>query len=199
MAIKNCRECRKPISTQAKACPSCGAPAPKQTSAAGQFVAVTLAIGFVVVVANIVVTGFISEREEKRKAADNAIIERGLRDAMTPEEYRAYQAKVSEDAASKAASAASAASAKYEISTAMANIERDVRGLLRDADSAKFGKMQVYTNTAARLGFTACGYVNSKNAFGAYAGDSAYMVTDRVARINDDSDNFAAQWNRLCK
>ncbi len=32
MALKNCKECGKPVSTEAKACPSCGAKPPAKTS-----------------------------------------------------------------------------------------------------------------------------------------------------------------------
>lgn len=32
MAVKPCKECQKPVSTSAKACPHCGAEQPKQTS-----------------------------------------------------------------------------------------------------------------------------------------------------------------------
>lgn len=50
MAIITCKECRNPVSTEAKACPGCGAKPPKQTSLAtilfgGAF---TVAVGMMV-------------------------------------------------------------------------------------------------------------------------------------------------------
>lgn len=45
MAIKSCKECGHDVSTKAKVCPQCGAPAPRGTSAVTKFLA-TLFIGF---------------------------------------------------------------------------------------------------------------------------------------------------------
>jgi hypothetical protein len=199
MAMKACRECKAKISTSASSCPTCGAPARKPTSALTQLVAAFIAASVGMVIILMVTSSYQSEREAERRAADNAIIDKGLRAAMSPQEFTEYKARAAKEVADAAKRVADQAAYKTEKSTAVANIHRDVEKVLRDPDSAKFGQMQMYTNTASRLGFTACGYVSSKNGFGGYVGDTAYIVVDRTARVNDGSDGFASQWNKLCK
>ena len=54
-----------------------------------------------------------------------------------------------------------------------AALERDVAAALKDPDSAKFGEIYIRGEGAERV---ACGSVNAKNGFGAYGGDTPFMV-----------------------
>lgn len=51
-------------------------------------------------------------------------------------------------------------------------VESAVRKALRDPDSARFEKVQVFYRTG-----TACGWVNAKNALGGYVGFTHFTVT----------------------
>lgn len=51
-------------------------------------------------------------------------------------------------------------------------IERIVRQALRDPDSARFERVQVFYRTGA-----ACGYVNARNALGGYVGFTHFTMT----------------------
>ena len=199
MALVNCKDCGALVSTGATVCLRCGARAPRRTSALGQFVAVLLALSLLLAVISLITNSYQDRRDAARKAADNAIIERGLRAAMSAEEYAAYQATVAAEAAAASRRAAAEAAHKREKETAISSAAADVRRLLRDADSAQFGRQHLYTNVNARLGITICGYVNAKNGFGGYTGDKGYIVVDRRAQIEDGSDAFASTWNKLCK
>lgn len=52
-----------------------------------------------------------------------------------------------------------------------ADVEDQVRAVLKDPDSAKFGTISMDDS-----GKVACGLVNSKNSFGGYVGDQSFMV-----------------------
>lgn len=198
MSLIKCRECGALVSTKAKRCQRCGT-APSTPGMALK----TLTWIVVVPACALLVLSLIGDyrkgKESARKRADAQIIESGLRDAMSPEEYAAYTAKIriEEFVAAKAEAADKAL--KAERLTAIASAERDVKKLLRDPSSARFGQKEMFTNVDARLGMTICGYVNAKNAFGGYIGEQGYIVIDRAARLGDGSDAFASSWNRLCK
>lgn len=65
MALQDCKECGKPVSTEAKACPNCGAKAPKQTSV------LTWVFGGALLLAIVVVTSRSSDTS--RPAAANSM------------------------------------------------------------------------------------------------------------------------------
>lgn len=50
MALIECKECKTKISTEAKTCPSCGAPAPKKTSLLTWLVVAVISLGFIGVI-----------------------------------------------------------------------------------------------------------------------------------------------------
>ena len=74
--------------------------------------------------------------------------------------------------------------------------------ILNDPDSAMFRDMTVIVPDAFdkdKAG-TVCGYVNSKNAFGGYAGYHMFMVIATVPMVDElnGSRSFHRLWNREC-
>lgn len=51
MALKDCKECGKPVSTQAKACPNCGAKPPQQTK---ELIVGIVAVAFIIFMAAVI-------------------------------------------------------------------------------------------------------------------------------------------------
>lgn len=70
--------------------------------------------------------------------------------------------------------------------------EESVKKLLKDSSSAKFSGASIGKQGAV------CGYVNAKNSFGAYAGDSRYISISGISKIDDGSDDFAKSWESTC-
>ena len=62
--------------------------------------------------------------------------------------------------------------------------EEAVRARLKDPDSAKFSSLSECPHAPGLF----VGGVNSKNSFGAYAGDSAFFVRGREVWFEDDSE-----------
>lgn len=77
--------------------------------------------------------------------------------------------------------------------------ERKVRSLMREPDSAKFSR-----STTKDVGgiHVACGFVNSRNGFGGYTGDTMWIVSDDlgIAVVNTPGQEqaFAKIWNKYC-
>lgn len=67
-----------------------------------------------------------------------------------------------------------------------------VKGLLKDSSSADFSGEMIGKGGAV------CGYVNAKNSFGAYAGNSRYISTNGQSAIDDGSQSFNDSWKNLC-
>lgn len=73
------------------------------------------------------------------------------------------------------------------------NSQNAVKSQLNDSSSAKF--------SADRIGKdgSVCGFVNAKNAMGAFAGDQRYVSVNGVAFIDDSSSSFNAKWAEFCQ
>lgn len=73
-----------------------------------------------------------------------------------------------------------------------------VQSMLKDADSAKFTRQ--FAVKTERGAIVACGKVNAKNAFGAYAGESLYVMQDGVVRLEGSSNTNGVRrrWNATC-
>ena len=71
-----------------------------------------------------------------------------------------------------------------------------LRGILKDANSAQFKDVS-YTETG-----TICGYINSRNSFGAYTGWEIFLITSNIPMIDEGSYSERTamhnQWNKLC-
>lgn len=91
------------------------------------------------------------------------------------------------------------ASQRYADGVSVRAAERQVRGLLRDPDSATFSNSVVRERDGARV---VCGYVNARNGFGGYTGDTMWIVVEglKQAVINQPGHEleFARQWNKYC-
>lgn len=70
--------------------------------------------------------------------------------------------------------------------------KESVKGLLKDSSSAEFSGEKIGKGGAV------CGYVNAKNSFGAYAGNSRYISTNGHSVIDDDSQEFNDSWENTC-
>lgn len=73
-----------------------------------------------------------------------------------------------------------------------------VQAKLKDAESAEF-KDVIFVEKANELA-VACGQVNSKNSFGAYAGFQRFVSTGSPENTYLESEvtDFAELWNKLC-
>ena len=76
---------------------------------------------------------------------------------------------------------------------------RSVKEILKDPDSAKF------SNVRKTSQYTVCGKVNSRNGFGAYAGNKRFIVLEsdhgeRTPMIEDKSNLkfFNDSWEIIC-
>ncbi len=164
MALVKCKECGGKVSTNAKACPACGAKPPKKTS-----VVTWLVLATVVIVAG---KGIFTDKPAEV--------------AKTPEQTAA------ETAAAKQRSAD--AKIRQDAFLAQAIAKQAVLGRLKDPDSAKFGQV------VARESGIVCGYVNSKNSFGGYTGDKAfiYFTKKEIAVMQGEAKDFESVWNKQC-
>ncbi len=96
----------------------------------------------------------------------------------------------------------------------MLQAEDQVRRILKDPDSAKFGAVSMVapTNASTKSAAppkpetgTVCGYVNAKNSFGGYVGTSMFMVFPNLVPFLQPSEtniteynSFIHLWNREC-
>lgn len=73
--------------------------------------------------------------------------------------------------------------------------QREVRGLLKDPDSAKFGDIHVRRSPA----LVACGTVNSRNSFGGMAGSQRF-VSGTVTALEEQmkSGEMDQLWAKVC-
>ena len=73
-----------------------------------------------------------------------------------------------------------------------------VRSKLKDGDSAKF--KDVFFSQGKDGVPVSCGWVNSKNGFGAYGGYQRYIATNRaeLTFLEEQISDFQVAWNRFC-
>lgn len=84
--------------------------------------------------------------------------------------------------------AASVPRSPYPLSAAATKVIQDgVRKSLKDPNSAMFGTM-VAAKGAGDAGVYVCGYVNAKNSFGGYTGDTPFMG---LLAVDDKKGPFA--------
>lgn len=77
--------------------------------------------------------------------------------------------------------------------------QRRIRSVLRDPDSARFGK----TYPLVRDGLpVTCGFVNAKNGFGGYTGERMWIVIAdlnvAVVEAQGQEREFGELWNKHC-
>jgi hypothetical protein len=199
MALIRCRGCGGQISTNTTACQRCGAQPKSAQWSLSKVMLWTLIAGFVMTVPLIIISRYMDGADRDREAEDTAAAERGLRSAMTAEQYADYTAS-NKEKADLVAAAKKLTQAKIDAQLlALSAAESDVKSILKDSGSARFGTKNFYKNPSAAIGITICGYVNAKNSFGAYTGNKGYMVIDRYATIEGVDEDFLDRWNRLCR
>jgi hypothetical protein len=80
------------------------------------------------------------------------------------------------------------------------NGKEKVRSMLKDGDSALF--KNDFTNNVYMDGKSitvSCGWVNSKNSFGAYSGFQRYVAAgSAIAGVEEQIDGFDEVWTKLC-
>lgn len=201
MALVTCKECSSPVSTQAAACPHCGAPVAKPAPPVDRPRSLLLWVGvpmLLLAIGSAVVSDYSKKREAAKKAENMRIADKGLQASMSPAEFAEYKALEADIEKRKADAAAAKKDAELTRDVTLLMTESSVKAALKDPDSAKFGTRQMHANPKAKTGFTVCGYVNAKNSLGGYTGQKGYMVTDGFATIEDGSEKFAEAWKRLC-
>lgn len=82
--------------------------------------------------------------------------------------------------------------AERERIIAIDNAEQSIKHALKDPDSAKFSSSRLSKSGAV------CGYVNAKNSFGAYAGNSRYIYVNGSSTMDDGSQEFSDVWDKIC-
>lgn len=176
MAMIKCEECGKAISTQADACPSCGAKV-KRTS-----MVVKIALGVVVLV---VVSMFMgqSEREAAKQAKAEAEAARAA--TLTPEQ-KAAEAEATAKAQAEKAEQDKKREAAWRMAQGMAAL---IRKSANDPGSIEFSEAGYTDEGAVLLEF------RGKNRFNATIIN--YAVATKDGKVATGSmDKIAATWNK---
>ncbi|WP_323117311.1 hypothetical protein [Klebsiella variicola] len=72
------------------------------------------------------------------------------------------------------------------------NAREQIKSSLKDPSSAKFSGEFIGKNGAI------CGYVNAKNSFGGYTGETRYIFSEHFSAIDEGNDSFNKEWGREC-
>ena len=72
------------------------------------------------------------------------------------------------------------------------NAREHIKEKLKDPSSAKFSGEFVGRNGSV------CGYVNAKNSFGGYTGESRYIFSVSFSAIDEGITSFNKEWERQC-
>lgn len=67
-----------------------------------------------------------------------------------------------------------------------------VKNNLKDSDSARFSGDFVAASGAV------CGYVNAKNSYGSYTGNTRYTYFSGFSAVDDGSPEFSKSWRDIC-
>lgn len=179
MAVVACRECGKPVSTKAHACPSCGAPTKRRTSM------FTWIVGgfFTVAVVLAIVMSEISRRDKDERDAQAAQQAAARVAAMTPEQRAAEAAKRA--AETKRAEQREAAFRRALITA------KAIRESANDPDSISFHRVSYSEQGAVLLEY------RGKNAFGGLIRQTAILAPDNKLSMGaEDSRDVVTAWNK---
>lgn len=151
MALTACKECGREISTEAVACPHCGAK-PKRTSGYAKFALFILVLG-----AGLgIVSSHFQERRSQREA-DEATMKAA---AMTPEQRKVEEKRIASEVATKAL--------EERLTRARHACKRFVELTLHDPSSAEWGRVGSYWGERRKDGsYHIQVTVRAKNAFNA--------------------------------
>lgn len=175
MALLACRECGKQISSEAPACPHCGAPraiaappppSPPQTSGCAKF-----ALGLVIFVVAAMVIGNWQQRQKEREGE-------AIKSAMTPEQRAA---------ADRAAAAEAAQKTRKE-----AGFRKVVAALLAIRDANRNPSSVTWDSIRANDDASLiCIEYRGQNGFGG-------MNKEFVVFVKDAPSQKVAMWNKHC-
>lgn len=204
MALVTCHECTNPVSTEAAACPKCGAAVRKPVASAPveptqhRKVSALLAVGIVFmpyIFAWILLRPGYSSGARIVGFAWAAVIAIPLITGIAHP-----PAGTSSVATASVASARSPQEVRKEADAVLEQqAENQIRKMLKDEGSAVFRNSYGWIKHGQRV---ACGEVNSKNSFGAMAGYSHWLVLyERDTALLESAENrssFANKWNQFC-
>lgn len=77
--------------------------------------------------------------------------------------------------------------------------QEQIRGMLKDGESARFSDVWWYSKGSDQA---VCGYVNSKNGYGAYAGKSKWVAdygNGMVYLLSEEKGPGMASWAKYCQ
>jgi hypothetical protein len=198
MALIKCRDCGNDVSTEAKACPKCGAkvippkPPKRPTSPIAKVVGGVLLAGFVVAA----ILGPQAEREATQKREAAARAEEQRRAALTPEQRQAEDAVV---AKRQAEEEANRAAVEKEKAAKTARLQMAGAGAMtlkrasKDPDTFEFKSVIVHPSGAA------CYEYRAKNSFGAMLAGSAVLSPKGKLLVEEQNGNsFVKVWNAEC-
>lgn len=215
MSLVNCKECGAQMSDKAGACPACGYVAPKKPGmvawSIGILMVLFLSIPAFSLGANskptmvlMVLAGLLFLPIIRLNVIFKALLAFVM--VIVAMEYLPEELKQELDAKreQKRIEEANRPKTEKELAREQRNREMDtvffakksVKSLLKDADSAKF-KDVVYQNHVVPV---ACGYVNSKNSFGAYGGFKMFVSsgTPDMTFVEEGVEDFHNVWNKFC-
>lgn len=171
MAIVKCKECGAEVSDQAKACPKCGAPPPKETS--------RLSIALAGIVGITVLSCIVKTDEAATERGEKAAAQARAAEAMTPEQ-KAAAARAAED---KRRSENKRSNGILLARAAAATLKTK----MREPESFKVAEAILLDDG------TVCMSYRARNGFGG-------MAVERAAVLPDGSGiaTGTAQYNKLC-
>jgi len=154
MALTTCKECGHEVSTQAAACPNCGAKMPKTSGC------LVLVLGMVLVLVFASISSSCEQRDRENAEAARRAAEEALRKRMTPEQRDADDRRKAAEAAAKAR--------EDRIAQAKYVCKEFVTKRLHDPDSADFGLYRDFAAEERKDGSVRVQMqVRAKNAFNA--------------------------------
>lgn len=179
MATTRCKSCKAVFPAKAKVCQVCGAKVVRTS-----FLVKALSVGFLCLLLSTCYS-VMSGRHDQLKTAEQTSAE---------QQANAKSAqKKSEEAAADAAKKA-VRDREVQISTKVLAAKAAVTKILRDPESAKFGKV------GYREPGIVCGFVNAKNGFGGYTGEKSFISlgTPELTWLEGQSKDFQRIWNERC-
>ncbi len=180
--MKLCRECKKNVSTEAKACPYCGASKPTQTNT---FIKLGVGGIFAFIVGSCVIRSGESDVRRENQAAENVRVEQARIAALTPQQRQAEidaNAKKAADAQVYEATAYFAAAATLRLRAAMKNPK-----------SFELDNVHITTNKYICLNY------HSANSFNALMpGEAIITPANEIFNSDQQLEKFRRAWNKEC-
>jgi hypothetical protein len=189
MALIKCHECGKEVSTEAAACPSCGAkPKPAQTSSLKKKRSpIWLIIGALVIVG--VIGSIFGESEDKHQDAKTPAAQ-----ATTPPPQELSQEEMEKQIALLKQEHEATEKRKNEMHpierfSIAADVAKRIKASAHDPKSVKFEAA-----VSNQEGTIMCFEFRGKNAFGAFVKQDAIFINNKIISGSDNPQT----WNKHC-